>query len=458
MNIFNFLKKKEFAEIDRLNQLVDSLNTHIASLNIHIESLSQYEKIVDIDNVIAEKIESFSREEIEISTRINLLKSSYDTSKKIFDDLHLQIELYNESLSLAEFGVYEPHFDFDASEQFKKAIEYIRLSQRIMIINDTAISSFGEFIFNGSAYLGEQLVKRQKKIMLRAFNGECDSFIASVDWNNIMKMNGRIHKSFDFINDIYKEQNIQLTFGYRDLKIKELDLTYEYKKKKHEEKEQQRAIKEQMREEEKAIREIESARVKAEKEEATYQKALDKAREEILGSDGAKQEKLKNKILELEARLKEAEENKERALSMAQQTKRGHVYVISNMGSLGENIYKIGMTRRLDPLDRVRELGDASVPFGFDVHAMIFTDNAPALELALHKAFEHKRVNLVNPRKEFFNVYINDIEQVVTENHGHIEFTKIAEAEEYRESEAIRNKKKHSLNDSVIDWIFPDKI
>ena len=125
---------------------------------------------------------------------------------------------------------------------------------------------------------------------------------------------------------------------------------------------------------------------------------------------------------------------------MAQQTKSGHVYIISNLGSFGENIYKIGMTRRLEPLDRVNELGDASVPFKFDVHAMIYSENAPELETQLHKAFNKNRLNFVNLRREYFNISLDEIEKVVQENHGKIEFIKEAEAKEYRESIIIKRK------------------
>ena len=125
---------------------------------------------------------------------------------------------------------------------------------------------------------------------------------------------------------------------------------------------------------------------------------------------------------------------------MAQQTNRGHVYVISNIGSFGEDVYKIGMTRRLDPMDRVRELGDASVPFPFDVHAIIFSEDAPSLETKLHKIFDTKRVNLINPRKEFYNVTLEEIEKVVLDNDASIEFTKLAEARDFRESQALRMK------------------
>lgn len=196
-----------------------------------------------------------------------------------------------------------------------------------------------------------------------------------------------------------------------------------------------------MREEEKAQREIEAALIKAQKEEEAYQKALEKARAEVQMAQGAAQSKLEAKIAELEARVAEAEVNKERAMSMAQQTRRGHVYVISNIESFGEDVYKIGMTRRLDPMDRVKELGDASVPFPFDVHTMIFCEDAPTLENTLHKKFDQMRLNLINPRKEFYRVSLDEIEKAVQENGATIEFTKIAEARDFRESQTARTKK-----------------
>ncbi|MBL0884154.1 MAG: GIY-YIG nuclease family protein, partial [Chitinophagaceae bacterium] len=206
------------------------------------------------------------------------------------------------------------------------------------------------------------------------------------------------------------------------------------------EKEEMRAIQEELREEEKAKREFEQAQKEAEKEEALYQKALDKARREFESSTGAKHDELQSQIEKLEQELKEAQEKKERALSMAQQTKRGHVYIISNIGSFGENIYKIGMTRRLEPNDRVRELGDASVPFQFDIHAMIYSDEAPTLENELHKAFNNRKVNMLNYRKEFFKVTLDEIEQKVKEIGLDAEFSRVPEAMEYRETLAILEK------------------
>jgi hypothetical protein len=143
-------------------------------------------------------------------------------------------------------------------------------------------------------------------------------------------------------------------------------------------------------------------------------------------------------MAELEAMVAEAHAAKERAISRAQQTRSGHVYVISNIGSFGTNVYKIGMTRRLDPMDRIWELSDASVPFDFDVHAIIYTEDAPGLENELHQRFAERRINMVNQKKEFFCVSIDDIAQVVRERCGDIELTLVAEAAEFIQSEAFR--------------------
>ena len=158
---------------------------------------------------------------------------------------------------------------------------------------------------------------------------------------------------------------------------------------------------------------------------------------------------------ELEKSLEEAHSKNERAKSMAQQTRSGHVYIISNIGSFGEDVYKIGMTRRLEPLDRVKELGDASVPFTFDVHAMIYSEDAPTLEKVLHDKFAGKRVNMVNHRKEFFGVPIDDIEKEVLKIDSSAEFVKTIEAQEYTETKAIlaRQEKKSSAPQK-----FPEEI
>jgi hypothetical protein len=191
--------------------------------------------------------------------------------------------------------------------------------------------------------------------------------------------------------------------------------------------EEQARIKAQIREEEKLTREIDKQIKDAEREKAAIQAALERALKETKDEHSAEVELLKS-------RLKEAEEKAQRAVSQAQLTKSGNVYVLSNIGSFGEGVYKIGMTRRLDPMDRVRELGDASVPFPFDVHMMISCDDAPSLENALHREFHRQRMNKVNFRKEFFRVNLDAIRKIAESQHGEVEFHAEPEALQYRES------------------------
>ena len=178
-------------------------------------------------------------------------------------------------------------------------------------------------------------------------------------------------------------------------------------------------------------------------------KLIEKAQNEVAQASEEQKSKYEERLTELEGKLKIAEEKNQRAISMAQQTKSGNVYIISNIGSFGENVYKIGMTRRLEPLDRIRELGDASVPFEFDVHSMIYSENAPELERELHKKFLRLQVNKVNPRKEFFKVTLIDIKAAIDNMSINAKWTMTAEARHYRESlaieEAISNDKLKQL-------------
>jgi hypothetical protein len=164
---------------------------------------------------------------------------------------------------------------------------------------------------------------------------------------------------------------------------------------------------------------------------------MEKARAQMEQASDEQRAKYETQIAELEQKWKEAEIRNQRAKSMAQQTKSGHVYIISNIGSFGENVYKIGMTRRLEPLDRVRELGDASVPCAFDVHAMIWSEDAPALETKLHRQFALSQLNKINYRKEFFKVNLQEIREILEKDDFKIKWTITAEAREYRESLAI---------------------
>lgn len=278
-------------------------------------------------------------------------------------------------------------------------------------------------------------IENDAKQLLRCFNSETASILLALTVKNIDSSKNKIMRCFETLNKLFSTDKVSLSKEILEIKLEQADLMYAYQYQKEQERLQQKAIREQMVEEEKVRREIEKEKVKIEKEEKQFQNEIAKLMGYMQKSNEAEKQLYIDKIRELEDKLKKVEADKENVLEREQNTRAGYVYVISNIGSFGDDVYKIGMTRRLEPMDRVKELGDASVPFEFDVHAMIFSEDAPALETILHNTFKNNQVNKVNPRKEFFKVKLDDIEKVVKENfNATVTFTKVAEAAQYRES------------------------
>ncbi|MGH9161468.1 MAG: DUF4041 domain-containing protein [Vicinamibacteraceae bacterium] len=276
------------------------------------------------------------------------------------------------------------------------------------------------------------------RFVVDAFNGKVDSILARVRQDNFGKLQQGLRDAFSLVNHNGKAfRNARINESYLALREEELRWATVVNELKQQEREEQRRIKEQIREEEKARREYERAMRETAREEELVRKAMEKAEAQLARATEEQKSTYELQLQELRERLTQAEERSQRALSMAQQTRRGHVYIISNVGSFGEDVYKIGLTRRLEPLDRVRELGDSSVPFEFDVHALIFAENAPAVETQLHRHFLFRQLNKVNHRKEFFRVTVRDIRDEITALGLAASWTMTAAAKEYRESLAI---------------------
>lgn len=305
-----------------------------------------------------------------------------------------------------------------------------------MILNGTAAISSIFWTVNGSVSKGKSMISQSIKQIIRCFNNECDVLVSKVKFNNIKVYSDKMEKSFKTLNKINEQFNIYISKEYFELKLEELQLAYEYSLKKFQEKEELRQFKERLREEAKVLEEIKEARINFEKEKKHYINALDNVNNLLLETDNMQmKEELIIKRNNLENKISEINKSIEDINYREANKKAGYVYIISNIGSFGENVYKIGMTRRLDPEERINELSGASVPFKFDIHAIIFSDDAPKLEADLHKAFYHKKVNMVNNRKEFFNVSLNEIEDVVKSNFDKtVEFVKYPIAQQYRET------------------------
>lgn len=392
---------------------------------------ARFSTVIDAD-AEAEKVR---RTAAEIEASIAGLRSSYAEKKSIYDRLLKEVAVFDDRLAFAEMGVYEPHFDFSDSEQYKQAITAVREQQKRLVTAKTAVVCTTNWTVDGSTAKGQTMTNRNIKLTLRAFNNECDAAVANVRWNNANAMEKRILTAKERIDNLNASNSIFVTSEYLQMKLKELYLTHEYREKVKAEKEERAEAARLAKEEAKLIRDME----KAEEEEAHYQRLLDKAKAEAAAIVGPKLDTFSEQIKMLERDLAAAHAKVERAQAMAEKTRSGYVYIISNIGSFGDDVVKIGLTRRLDPADRVRELGDASVPFIFDTHAVIYSDDAPALERALHAEFEATRVNAQNYRKEFFRIGIDEVEAAVKRLAPNAPFFKDVEAQDYRETLARRS-------------------
>ncbi|WP_084680358.1 DUF4041 domain-containing protein [Chryseobacterium luteum] len=318
----------------------------------------------------------------------------------------------------------------EAGENLKK----LRQNNKMMIVNRQA---------GICDYVDKERQQTAVDFVIDAYNGKVDSILATVRKDNYGILKQKIEDAFQLVNFNGKAfRNARISEIYHQARLEELKWAVVAQELRAMELEEQREIREQIREEEKARREFEKAMKDAEKEEQTLKRLIEKAEAQVSRANEEQKALFQQKLEELQGKLVAAEEKNQRAISMAQQTKAGNVYIISNIGSFGEDVYKIGMTRRLEPLDRVRELGDASVPFEFDVHAMIYCDDAPALERQLHKKFLKNQLNKINPRKEFFRLQLNDLKNHIERIGINCKWTLLAEAKQYRETLKLEEEMK----------------
>lgn len=387
----------------------------------------RYSAVIDIDAEVLK----VSAERDRIDTQIVGLQSAYREKRQVYDRMLEQVAIFDEQISFAEFGVYEPHFDFGDSERYKEAIRAVRDEQKESVRAKRAVAIPTEWMLNGSKAKGRTMAERAARLALRAFNAEADAAIANTRWNNAEAMIRRIENARNQIDKANASLNIKIRDHYLDLKLLELRLTHEYHERLKVERDERAEQARLKREEQRLERDAEEAQ----REEEKYEALLARARAEagVVTSDAQAA-----KIEQLERQLADAHEKAQRAQAMAERTKTGFVYIISNVGSFGEGVLKIGLTRRLEPEERVRELGGASVPFVFDTHAMIYSNDAPALEAALHARFADRRINTANFRKEFFRITLQEVEDSVRLLAPEAEFHRDIEAQEFNETKAKR--------------------
>lgn len=427
------------------------------ALNNNIKIMGNEDIVLDIVNYNS-KLEQvkhdFSKEVNQYNSKLQELEKNIKTKESNMNknlstnikNLKIDIEKLNQEkqdlldeLNALKSEAIKKHFDFAdfehiTSGEYKNKLAVSRLNEEQDLKNNNLIKI-------SSTITDKKFISNNTKQIIRLFNSECDSVMTKVTVKNIDSSRNKITRSFNSLNKLFETDGIELNQKWLEIKLDQLNLLYMYEMKKNQEKEIQKAIKEQMVEEEKVRREIEKQKRKLEKDQKQFNNEITRMMKYLQKSNNdAEKELYLDKIRELEERIKDLEAEKEAVLEREANAKAGYVYVISNIGSFGENIYKIGMTRRLEPMDRVKELSSASVPFEFDVHAMIFSDNAPELENILHQTFRDKSVNKVNYRKEFFNVTLDEIEEVVKKNYDKtVDFIKVPTAAEYRQTMEIEN-------------------
>lgn len=416
---------------DKLLELIraerDSLKARCEEQEYDIKILNSQLQIEKVEKEIAQ-----TQISLYLSQEKNDCKENAERSEE-------EMPILDDQENLRDYAFYEGVYDSFPSETIKEKLYEIRNEQKNMIQEKTAAYSVYQFNVDGSIVEGRKVTKAVIKQAIGAFNAECDLLISQVKFYNIERIKNRIVWSYNKINKENEATNVEISEGYLQLKLDEVSAVFEYTRKKKEEADyakEQRAI---AREEARVMKELEEERARIEKEQTHYENRLARLEEQLAAEESEPRKELiketitavKEEIVDLDKALKEVD------YRQANQ-RAGYVYVISNVGSFGEGVYKIGMTRRLQPEDRVDELGGASVPFRFDTHAMIFSKDAPALETALHNEFRERRVNMVNGRKEFFRVPLDEIERVVNKYHDKtVKFDYTPIAEQYRETQKL---------------------
>lgn len=433
-------------DIFRIKKFKTEINELITEKEKLIDKVETYESVINVEEreaiTIKDLLDKLRIKQANQEKTISELANDILAKQQKVSELQKQVIVLEDEILYQEFGVYTPIYKFAKSEDYKDRLAQVRQKQKEMIKNKTAATCSTTWEVNGSKRAGSKLINATIKQTLRGFNSECDSFIENAKFNNFYSLKERIEKSFDTWNKLNESHLIKISRYYLMSKIDELHLAYEYAQKKQEEKEILRQEREILREQAKVAKEIEEKRKELLKEQNHYNNALARLEEQLTANITEERKKvIEDKIEEVKQHLVDVDVALKDVDYREANQRAGYVYIISNIGAFGENVYKIGMTRRLEPLDRIDELSGASVPFKYDVHALIFSDDAPSLETALHKAFEKQKVNKVNNRKEFFNVSLEEIKKIVSENHDKtVEYIDCPSAQQYRETEMIKKQ------------------
>ena len=466
MNLRKSIEEKT-KELNRLEKDINNRENIINNIkqnaqneaNIKSEEIINQgrQKLANIEEEISKKgkyineVQEIKSEYEKISKKVSSQEKKLTKAKSIYNRIQYILEKFEEReityISKEEFEVNESEYS-----------EYPELNPTVQLkLNSMDLKELRK-AFNENEKAIKQTLERYEsryttktnatiyKLMVIALKAEQQNILYNLKYDKLEKSIEDVKKLTDKYMKIAMDGNQSIVSTMRKfigeieyLFIKSVEIEYEYYVQKEKQREEQAKLREQMKQEAEEKKLLEQQKKQIEKEEGKYQTEIEKV-EEIINSteDEEKLNKLQEKIEELTNQLKLVNEKKEE-ITKLQNGKAGYVYVISNLGSFGDRVFKIGMTRRLNPIDRINELSGASVPFTFDVHSFIFSDNAVGLEQKMHEILNDNRVNKINLRKEFFNISIDELEKIVQDIDPSAEFNKTMVAEQYRQSLSIVN-------------------
>ena len=436
-------KAKEFrAQLEELRGRVDRLNL-LSTIELEerkVTLVSETEQLAaSLERERAETAATIERETAVARDTAQREIASLEERRAALElrmaELGQEVVVTEETSILQEVGVYEYRHPLTDAVGYEARLKRLRDTIKVMAQKDGgAVLSNTNWTVNGSAPKGRAMVRDYSKLVLRAYNAEADNLVRALKPYKLESAIERLGKIAATIAKLGKTMDIRISDEYHRCRVKELELTADYLEKLAEEKERERAERERLREERKVQEELARERVRLEKEHQHYLNVLARLQEQ------GNQEAIERTHASL-ATIKSAIEAVDYRVA---NVRAGYVYVISNLGAFGEGMVKVGLTRRLDPTERVRELGDASVPFKYDTHALVFSDDAVGLESELHARLADRRVNRVNKRREFFYVTPAEVKTQLVELAGDLlEYTETAEAVEYRQSVNERTARDH---------------
>jgi len=366
-----------------------------------------------------EPVARLEAEVLPLSKTYSDLQEHYQQKRSALQSYERTIDSYDLGIGTIDSVTYEPIYEGRELSVLEAHLEDVKHDIKALVSDKRACSRLpSDMVINGRKGAAKTFVNREIRLRIRCLDNEVKAAIADVQWNNVNRIIDRVSAKFEEINDDSKMVKIFLTAEYLELKLREIRLTYELNQLKESLKAEEREERQRLREEQRDEQRVKNDLAKAERDRVRLEKLV----EQELSKIGEAKSSQREKLVLLQKELEILKGREARAKSLAQQTRAGYVYIVSNKTAFGEGICKIGMTRRLDPKDRVKELGDASVPELFTAHSFIYTDDAPKLEKHLHSFFNDKRVNLINRRKEFFRLEPDEALTALDDYKGTLKF------------------------------------